>query len=98
MARGRALAAGQRSTLTLKEWREILKHWKKRCAYCGSIVRVSIDHKLAVSQGGDNVKENVVPACGSCNSSKLNHPLAEWLPKRIGVANAQKVLRCISHP
>ena len=32
--------------------------------------RPTRDHVIPISKGGNNTKENIVPACGSCNSKK----------------------------
>ena len=64
------------NTLTAEEWIDILKEYKFRCAYCGKeftlFDRETRDHVIPISKGGDNTKENVVPACRSCNSQKSN--------------------------
>jgi len=66
-------------TLTLKEWNEIITFYNKRCAYCGiELETVTIDHIIPISRGGDHTKNNVVPACKSCNSRK--HTSMEWIP------------------
>jgi len=62
------------NTLTAEEWIEILKEYKFKCAYCGRefnlFDRPTRDHVIPLSKGGDNTKENIVPACKSCNSKK----------------------------
>lgn len=50
------------------------------CAYCGSAYQ-TWDHVYPVSRGGQTVPGNMVPACISCNSSKNNLLLEEWLDK-----------------
>ena len=62
------------NTLTSDEWVEILKEYRFKCAYCGCeftlFNRETRDHIIPISKGGNNIKENVVPACRSCNSKK----------------------------
>ena len=62
------------NTLTAKEWMDILKQYKFRCAYCNkkfnSLNKPARDHIIPISKGGHNTKENIVPACKSCNSKK----------------------------
>ena len=64
------------NTLTAEEWINILKKYEFMCAYCGKkftlFDRETRDHVIPISKGGDNIKENVVPACKSCNSKKHN--------------------------
>ncbi|MEB3184856.1 MAG: HNH endonuclease [Cyanobacteriota bacterium] len=44
-----------------------------RCQYCGSVdERLSIDHVIPRSRGGDDVWENVTTACLPCNVRKGN--------------------------
>lgn len=72
------------------------------CTYCqrplveGSRVRGPIiEHVEPLTRGGDDVPENTVVACASCNNSKGNSFLLEWvwsgrfdkhlnLPNRVG--------------
>ena len=64
------------STLTYKEWLDILKKSDYRCIYCGKKLIDSFDttrdHIIPISKDGNNIQENVVPACRSCNSKKNN--------------------------
>jgi 5-methylcytosine-specific restriction endonuclease McrA len=64
------------NTLTAKEWLDILEKYNYKCIYCGKRLidafDVTRDHIIPISKGGNNTKENVVPACRSCNSKKYN--------------------------
>lgn len=42
----------------------------KRCRYCGSTDRLSIDHLIPRCQGGTDHESNLVVACRTCNSRK----------------------------
>jgi 5-methylcytosine-specific restriction endonuclease McrA len=49
-----------------------------RCAYCGAATgRLTLDHVLPRSRGGDSVWENVVTSCAPCNLRKGNRTLEE---------------------
>jgi 5-methylcytosine-specific restriction endonuclease McrA len=48
-----------------------------RCAYCGSAGRLTLDHVVPRSRGGDSVWENVVTSCAPCNMRKGNRLLHE---------------------
>ena len=49
-----------------------------RCAYCGDgAARLTLDHVVPRSRGGDSVWENVVTACGPCNLRKGDRLLEE---------------------
>lgn len=41
-----------------------------RCQYCGSTGRLTLDHVVPRSRGGDSVWENVVASCAPCNHRK----------------------------
>jgi 5-methylcytosine-specific restriction endonuclease McrA len=41
-----------------------------RCQYCGSTGRLTLDHVVPRSRGGDSVWENVVTSCAPCNLRK----------------------------
>jgi hypothetical protein len=47
------------------------------CAYCDNTCE-TIDHILPLNRGGDNERQNLTPACRSCNSSKGDRLLSEW--------------------
>jgi 5-methylcytosine-specific restriction endonuclease McrA len=49
-----------------------------RCVYCGSTGgRLTLDHVVPRSRGGDSVWENVVTSCAPCNLRKGNRMLEE---------------------
>lgn len=68
----------QGTGITLQQWNELLEIYNHRCVYCGihEIVlnvlgqKLTIDHVIPLSRGGEHSIENIVPACGECNSKK----------------------------
>lgn len=46
---------------------------KETCFYCGKIA-TTIDHVVPKAMGGSSRKDNLVPACKSCNSNKSDMP------------------------
>jgi 5-methylcytosine-specific restriction endonuclease McrA len=72
---------GVEDTLTLDEWLEILDEYDSLCAYCSKPFEC-IDHYIPRKLGGGNVKENVRPACTSCNMSKGSKHPDVWLETR----------------
>jgi 5-methylcytosine-specific restriction endonuclease McrA len=62
------------NTLTVQEWKDILRQHNFKCAYCGKdlLDRPERDHIISISKGGNNTKDNVVPTCKSCNAKKGN--------------------------
>ena len=74
------------NTLTAEEWLDILKQHNYKCAYCGKdlftlFTRPERDHIIPISKGGNNIKDNIAPACHSCNSKKHNKILREEIMK-----------------
>ncbi len=62
-------------TLTAAEWEIILRDYNYSCAYCGKAQYeidgiLAQDHIIPLSQGGPYTKDNIAPACKSCNSRK----------------------------
>ncbi len=49
--------------------------WK--CVYCGSAGRLTLDHVVPRSRGGDSVWENVVTSCAPCNLRKADRLVEE---------------------
>jgi len=64
----------RKNGLTAQERKELLK---TPCVYCGEPA-TEIDHILPISRGGNNIKENLAPACRSCNASKFSKTPEEW--------------------
>lgn len=48
------------------------------CAYCGKVAN-TIDHIIPRSKNGSDDESNIVPCCKSCNSSKKDKDLADFL-------------------
>lgn len=66
------------SSLTDEEWLNTVKFFDGRCAYCGKSKKLTQDHIVPVSKGGGYTKNNIIPCCGSCNSSKQDKDFMEW--------------------
>ncbi|MCY0922863.1 HNH endonuclease [Streptomyces sp. H27-G5] len=62
------------------------------CVYCGAEAD-EVDHIRPVSLAGPERVSNLVPACGTCNRSKADKLLTEWIPARVhqGVLADRKV-------
>lgn len=50
--------------------KRIFKRDGQRCLHCGKTKSLSVDHVVAVVNGGGNDDENLQTLCRSCNSSK----------------------------
>ncbi|MBW4617644.1 MAG: HNH endonuclease [Desmonostoc vinosum HA7617-LM4] len=60
--------------------REVLKRDNHTCQYCGSTKRLTLDHVIPRSKGGQHCWDNVVTACEKCNSVK-----SDRLPHEVGM-------------
>ena len=77
---GKARRRGALGRHTTAQWLEKVAALSGRCVYCGrSDLPLARDHVVPVVRGGTNYIENIVPACGSCNSKKHDRTLAEFM-------------------
>lgn len=60
------------------DWLGAVNYFNYRCAYCGASDSLTVDHFIPFSKGGELVKENIIPACTRCNSSKNNRNFEGW--------------------
>lgn len=68
--------------LTDGQWAELRAAWGG-CAYCGETgVPLQKDCVQPISRGGRYTRENVVPACASCNASKHTSEVTGWLRRK----------------
>ena len=56
----------------------ILEEFNGKCAYCQSKA-TTWDHVYPIAINGITTPSNIVPACASCNSSKQDKDVIEWL-------------------
>ena len=68
--------------LTIVEWAECLEYFKNQCAYCGNKrsekFNLEKEHFIPDARKGKLDKDNVVPACKSCNISKGKNDPLNW--------------------
>lgn len=68
--------------LSDEQWIALQEAWGG-CAYCGvSGKPLQRDCVMALSRGGRYTLDNIVPACGSCNTSKCNDEVTGWLRRK----------------
>ena len=66
-------------------WSTSVREWLKEkenpdvCIYCGEKKDLTTEHILPRCCGGEDIPENVVRVCKSCNSSKGGKRLYEWM-------------------
>lgn len=70
------------SVLVTKEWfLSLCSDLGQKCYYCYSgAAPLTEDHIIPLAQGGKHVRENIIPACKSCNSRKSDFLISEWRP------------------
>lgn len=61
----------------------LLELFEGMCAYCGAPAD-TWDHIYPVSRGGKTTPGNILPACRSCNSSKGDQDVCDWI-ERMGI-------------
>ena len=74
----RALRLGADGAFTTDEWKDLVRTYAGRCAYCGQTAPLEPDHRVALSRGGSNWIENILPACRRCNARKHRMSGAEF--------------------
>lgn len=92
----RAILKGCSASLSTAAWKAIKELHGNKCAYCGSSGKVEMDHIVPISRGGAHHESNVVPCCRSCNASKGDRPLEEWLSVR-DASGFQPALKANAH-
>jgi len=78
---GRNYWSRRNGDFSYEEWLMLQTEYDNKCAYCGKITKLTIDHVVPISRGGEHDIGNVLPACKSCNSKKNTKLLSEWIPE-----------------
>jgi hypothetical protein len=76
---------------TIREW-ERERELPQVCVFCGSTEDLSTDHLIPRSRGGDDSADNLVQACKTCNSSRGDKGVFEWL----GLKEKDKLHRLVA--
>jgi hypothetical protein len=78
IAKCKQLEAGQiHWSTSVREWLKE-KETADRCIYCGEKRDLTVEHILPRLCGGEDIPDNVVMVCKSCNSAKGGKRLYEW--------------------
>lgn len=95
----RAKIEGLEHTFTSKQWMEKKQHFNDKCAYCGKKKKLTQDHFIPLSHRGEYTHNNIIPACGSCNSSKGNRDFFDWYPnfKDYSKVRENRILKHLNH-
>lgn len=77
-----AIRKNGNNTLTLEQVMKLFDN-HPYCEYCNKVdCKLTIDHVIPISKGGQNYLGNVTIACETCNFSKGNKLLEVWLQPR----------------
>jgi hypothetical protein len=84
---------------SLENWKQTMKHFDNKCAYCGEKAKLSRDHFIALSKGGEYTGNNIIPACISCNCSKQEFDFFEWYPnyKHYSKEREAKIMKYLNY-
>ena len=63
---------------TIREWQKE-QELPKACVFCGSKENLQSDHLIPKSRGGSDSADNLVLSCASCNASRNDRGIFEWL-------------------
>lgn len=78
----RAIKKSLPCSFTPEQWAEAKKEFDYCCAYCGEKTRLDQEHFIPVVKGGGYTKNNILPSCIKCNSSKNDSDFSAWYPKQ----------------
>ena len=84
---------------TAKQWEETKTYFNNKCAYCGEEKILTQEHVVPLSKGGEYTVNNIIPACGNCNSSKKNQDFFKWYQryKHYSKRREQKILKYLNY-
>lgn len=86
--RHQARSRGREVDLVLRK--EIKRMYHSPCVYCGAKERITLDHLIPLSRGGNHTIGNLAPACRSCNArkgTKLPIEFKVWRKKVMSLIN-----------
>lgn len=74
----KGLKDGSMNVRTIFDDEKIKLQTGQFCNYCGANENLALDHIFPQKFGGQDVAENLIYACRTCNSSKGKRDLMEW--------------------
>jgi 5-methylcytosine-specific restriction endonuclease McrA len=74
----RSLLVNHGEKFSINEIKDRFEMFGNKCAYCGAEGKMTVDHVIALSKGGADAIQNIVPCCKKCNSSKRDREVERW--------------------
>lgn len=74
---------GRRNDLTSKQIEALLLQYPA-CMLCDSSKDITIEHFVPITRGGENTLDNVGVFCNSCNGTKGNRNICEFMWRLVG--------------
>ena len=78
----KGLISGRMNMRSTFDDEKIKYQYPQSCCYCGSKVKLHMDHLIPQIKGGGDNADNLVWACRSCNSSKRERDVLRWLESK----------------
>lgn len=78
-------------TFTVAQWRITKEEFKNKCAFCDTEDQLTMEHFIATNNGGEFTKENIIPSCQSCNSSKGSKEPIEWFRSQYTYTESKEI-------
>ena len=87
------------SNFSIKQWDMCKNYFNNLCCYCGDKHSLTQEHFIPVSKNGEYTKNNIIPACKRCNSSKMDKDFFIWYPKQkfYSKEREQKILKYLNY-
>lgn len=87
------------ATYTTEQWVICKDYFNSSCCYCGRGRKLTQDHFIPLSKGGEYTHNNIVCSCRSCNSGKYNSDFFEWYPRQpfYSIARERKILKYLNY-
>jgi len=63
---------------TIREWQRE-QELPEECVFCGSKANLQVDHLIPRSRGGSDSADNTVWSCSTCNASRGDKGVFQWL-------------------
>lgn len=76
---------------TIREWQRE-QELPRACVFCGTVENLQADHLIPRSRGGTDSAENIVWSCNTCNASRGDQGVFQWL----GLKNKDHLHRLVA--